>query len=199
MSDEDLIFLIKSGSKLAEKVFYVRYSSHAHYIAKTYHIEFNDSGITEEEFYEVIFSKTHEALLNYVDIERSFYKYWKAVTKNAVYDYVRMNSYHLGAKALSGISFDETRFIDNERMVFHDIIGEKDDKDISPIEILEKYIYGEETYLSKEEKLVAHLLYFKEYTTQEIIDYLHLKRSRVNYLIRTTRSKIQQILKENYL
>ena len=197
MSDEDLIFLINSGSKLAEMTIYRRYSEYARHQANNYYFLFRKSGISVDEFYAVAFSKVHDALLKQEGITSNFYIYWKTMAKNAIYDYVRDNSYESGAKSFAGLSLDGTCYEDNEVITFNDIVGEKEDNSLQ--ETLDTYVYGEGELLSDEEKLIAELYIIKDCTIQEIVDITHLSRSRVNYLIRTTKAKIQKLLKENYL
>ena len=198
MSDEDLIFLINSGSKLAETVFYKRYSRYSNKIAKEYYEYFKSSGISREDFYAVALAKTHAALMNYTNVSQPFNRYWKSAVRNAVYDYVRHNSYKCSAKALSGISFDEECYPNNEHMLFHDIYGE-DESSREIYELIEKYVYGPSDYLSDDQKLLADLLFFKEWKPSSILEYTHWTRARLSYLIRATKKKIQRLLKENYL
>ena len=198
MSDEDLIFLIKSGSKVAEQVFYNRYSKNASELAKTYYIEFKDTGIPEEDFFSVAFSKTHQALLKFANRRKGFYSYWRAVVKNAVYDLVRDNSYSLGARSLGDTSLDDTRYDNNEKMMFHDIYGE-DENQATLVEVVENVIYGDSHHLTDEEKLMADLLLFKELKPGEIMKLTNWSRGHTSYLIRVVKSKIQEIIKENYL
>ena len=198
MSDEDLIFLIKKGSKAAERTLYQRYSRYARHQAKHYAHEFKGSGISEDEFYAVSFSKTHEALLKYENINKSFFVYWKIVTKNAIYDYVSANSYEAGAKALSGASLDSLCFDNNEMLHLGDIVGEVE-RNNQIIEFLLPYINGEIEYLTELERRVAELLLIYDYNRKEIAKALGYKESRSNYLVRQTLDKIQKLLKENYL
>lgn len=198
MSDEDLIFLIKSGSKLAERVFYIRYSKYSLSVAKKYYQEFKDSGISVDDFYAVAFSKTPEAVANYEDVDRSFNIYWHSVVKHEIYDYIKDNSYTLGAKSFSGISLDSMRYENNEKLMLHDIVGSEEEPTNSVEEILRPYIYGKKDYLTDDEKLIAHLIYFEQLSINEITKITILGRNRVNYLIRNTKEKIQKIIKENY-
>lgn len=198
MSDEDLIFLINSGSKLAEQVFYRRYSNFAHEVAKSYYLEFKDTGITEEDFYAVAFSKTHSALINYAHRHKNFLAYWRIVVKNAIYDYVRDNSYSLGARPLSGTSLDEYRYDNNEHLLFHDIYGDSSHNSQTLIHIIEDQVYGESNYLSHDEKLLADLLFFQELKPSEILSETNWSRNRLSYLMRVVKKKIQILLKENY-
>lgn len=198
MSDEDLIFLINSGSKLAEMAIYRRYGEYARHQANNYYFHFRKSGISVDEFYAVAFSKVHDALKKQEDITSNFYIYWKTMVKNAIYDYVKHNSYESGAKAFAGLSLDGMCYDDNEVITFNDIVGENE-KSSSLMDILNSYVYGDEILLSDEEKLIAELYIIKDSSIQEIMDITHLSRSRVNYLIKTTKKKIQKLLKENYL
>ena len=199
MSDDDLIFLINSGSKLAEQVFYRRYSVYAREIAKSYYIDFKDSGISEDDFYAIAFSKTHDALNSYGDKRKKFLLYWKIVVRNAIYDYVRDNSYTLGARALAGTSFDEIRYMNNEHVLFHDIYGEEERNDDSLLKFIEGYVYGTSKYLNYREKMVADLLYFQEKTPLEILKETNWSRGTLSYVMKMTKEKIQKIIKENYL
>lgn len=198
MSDEDLIFLINSGSKLAEMTIYRRYSEYARHQANNYYFYFRKSGISVDEFYAVAFSKIHDALRKQEGITSNLYIYWKTMVKNAIYDYVKHNSYESGAKAFAGLSLDGMCYEDNEVITFNDIVGEQEEN-ISLTDILDNYVYGEEDLLTDEEKLVAELHIIKDRSVQEIMDITHLSRGRVNYLIRTSKEKIQKLLKENYL
>ena len=98
MSDEDLIFLMKSESKVAERAFYRRYSDYSLHLAKNYYVHFKGSGISVDELYAVAFSQVHEALKKADNITTAFYVYWKSVVKNAIYDYVKENSYEEGGR-----------------------------------------------------------------------------------------------------
>ena len=198
MSDEDLIFLIRSGSKVAEVSFYKRYSEYSRHAARTYHSYFERSGISEDEFYAVAFSKTHEVLSKYDNIDKCFYVYWRAIVKNSVYDYVRDNSYQSGARIYAGISLDDTRYENNETLSFNDIIGENERIDRIH-EFLKEYLENDHTEFTKEEKMIIDLLFFKGYTRMEIVGLLGYKKSRVNYLARRVSDKLQRLLKENYL
>ena len=198
MSDEDLIFLIKSGSKLAERMIYRRYSEYARNQAKKYYYSFKNSGISMDEFYAVAFSKVHDALMRIDEITTNFYIYWKTMAKHAIYDYVRENSYELGAKSFAGLSLDRVCYDDNDIVTFNDIVGESEEKN-SLQEAIDKYVYGDEKLLSDEEKIVAELHFIQECTVKEIMDITHLTRGQVNYLIKTSKEKIQKLLKENYL
>ena len=198
MSDEDLIFLIKSGSKQAERVIYRRYGEYARHQARNYYYSFSKSGISEDEFYAVAFSKVHDALQRYEDITSNFYIYWKTMVKNAVYDYVKDNSYEVGARSFAGLSLDGSCYDDNESMMFSDLVGENEAKDTLQ-ETIGKYVYGDECLLTDEEKVIVDLYYVQELSRKEIADITHIKRSRVNYLLRVTKEKIQKLLKENYL
>ena len=199
MSDDDLIFLINSGSKLAEQVFYRRYSEYARDIAKSYFVDFKNSGISEDDFYAIAFSKTHDALNGYGNKTKKFLLFWKIVVRNAIYDYVKENSYTLGARALAGTSFDEIRYMNNEHVLFHDIYGEEEEKNDSLLKFIEGYVYGSSKYLTYREKVVADLLYFKEMTPSEILEETKWSRNTLSYVMRVTKRKIQKIIKENYL
>jgi hypothetical protein len=125
MSDEDLIFLIRANSQAAEKVFYKRYSEYSLHLAnKYYHIFKKNSGITLEELYAIAFSKTHEAVLRFDEIDKTFYAYWRTMVKNAIYDYVRTNAYEAGGKIFAGLSLDHKRYYDNEVIMLSDVVGE---------------------------------------------------------------------------
>ena len=197
MSDEDLIFLINSGSKLAEMAIYRRYGEYARHQANNYYFHFRKSGISVDEFYAVAFSKVHDALLKQNEITSNFYIYWKTMVKNAIFDYVRDNSYESGARSFAGLSLDGACYDDNEVITFNDIVGEEDNNSLQ--DTLDNYVYGEENLLTDEEKLIVELNIIKECSIQEIMDVTHLSRGRVNYLIRTSKEKIQKLLKENYL
>ena len=198
MSDEDLIFLINRGSKSAETTLYQRYSVYARHQARKYLAEFEDSGISEDELYAVAFSKVHESLTKFDEIEKVFYVYWKTVARNAIYDYVRKNSYKFGAKEFAGVSFDDYRYSNNYSLYFSDVIGQ-DESDEEMRKFLEPYIEGNIELLTNEEKLVAKLKLFDDYSRKEIQDVTGLKMSRVNYLLSSATKKLQQLLKENYL
>lgn len=198
MSDDDLIFLINSGSKLAEQVFYRRYSEYSRDIAKSYYLDFINSGISEDEFYTIAFSKTHDALKTHGNKKLAFLLYWKIVVRNAIYDYVQENSYTLGAKALAGTSFDEIRYMNNEHVLFHDIYGEEEDTN-SLLKFIEEYVYGPSEYLTYREKVLADLLYFKEMKPSEILVETNWSRGILNYVTKMMKEKIQKIIKENYL
>lgn len=202
MSDEDLIFLINSGSKLAEKVFYIRYSKHSRIVAKEYLEAFPDSGITKEDFYAVIFAKTYEALTRYKTnlIEKSFYKYWRAVIKNAVYDYVRINSYQMGARALSELSFDEVAYSNNDSLMLHDMISENE-ADHHLMEMIKSLIEknGKEKYFNYEENELLRLMIYEDKTIMEIMKEFNISRNHMNYLMKHIREKLEQIIKDNYL
>ena len=199
MSDEDLIFLINAGSMLAEQVMYERYSKYSHLIAHGYHNDFKSSGITEEEFFAVAFAKTPQAIQNYSDKDIPFHSYWLATVKNAIYDYVNTNSYRLGARPLSGISFDEEPYNDNEHLLFHDIFGEEDNHSGTAFDLLDQLLSEDDRRLDSEQKLVARLLFVEELKPAEAIEITGFTRSRFSYLTRVTKRKIQQIMKENYL
>ena len=200
MSDEDLIFLINSGSKLAEKVFYVRYARQSHAVAKEYFEAFKDSGISEEDFYAVIFAKTYDAFISFNSktVEKTFYKYWRAVIKNAVYDYVRINSYQIGARPLGDTSFDDIAFINNENLMLHDTIGENE-TDNQILELIKSYVESDSEFFTYEEKALLRLLIYEENTIQEVSDNFDIPRNHINYLIRCIREKTKKIIKDNYL
>ena len=193
MSDEDLIFLMRKGSKQAEMVFYARYSELSKIAAKDYFREFFDSGISEEDFYAVIFSKTYQAFKKYRNVKKSFQSYWIAVTKNAVYDYVRMNSYQLGAKSMGDISLDEVPYEDNEGLSFHDIIGELDESPI--METLKQYVNSNNHYFTEEEKDLIRLLFFENNSVKDLTDEYDITRDRVYYILKSLKYKIPRILK----
>ena len=198
MSDEDLIFLIRSGSKAAEASFYKRYSNYSRHAAKVYVSYFEKSGISEDEFYALAFSKVHEALARYESIEKHFYIYWKTVVKNAVYDYIRDNSYQFGAKALAGISFDDLCYENNDTLSFYDVIGENDRLNQLG-EFVKEYLKRDDIDLSEDEKLVADLLFLKGYSRSELGDLLGWKKGKVHYVAKMVTEKFQRLLKENYL
>ena len=198
MSDEDLIFLINRGSKAAETVLYQRYSIYSRHLARTYVKEFEDSGISEDELFAVAFCQVHESLTKYEDIEKMFYIYWKTVARNAIYDYVRENSYKFGAKEFACVSFDDYRYSNNYSMFFSDVIGQSEsDEEIKGI--LDPYILGDKDLLTDEEKRLAKLKFYEDYSRKEIQELTGLKMSRINYVLSTATKKIQQLLKENYL
>ena len=198
MSDEDLIFLMKSGSELAEKAMYRRYNEYSRHEAKTYFNSFKDSGITIDEFFAVAFSKVHEAIKKYETINVCFYVFWKQIAKNAIYDYIRENSYQLGAKAFGTLSLDDNCYDDNDVLLFSDVLGENETRNTLK-DTLDTYIYGDNQYLSSDEKLIADLFYIQERSRKEIVEITKLGKNRVNYLIRTTKQKIQTLIKENNL
>jgi len=198
MSDEDLIFLIKRGSKAAETVFYQRYSVYSRHAARHYLSEFRDSGISEDEYFAVAFSKIPEVLARDEDLGKTFYVYWKAVVRNAIYDYVKENSYTLGAKPLGDISLDDYRYKDNLSILFTDIMSENETDDEIK-DYLRPYLEGNNTLLSEDEKLVARLKIYEDCSRSDIIKLTGLGERRVDYLTRTALDKIKQLLKENYL
>ena len=198
MSDEDLIFLTNAGSKLAEMAFYRRYSEYSRHQARIYASCFKNTGITEEEFYAVAFSKTHEAFLRFDRIEKDFYTYWKVMVQHAIYDYVRDNSYQAGGKAFGGTSLDRQRFYNNEVLLLSDTVGE-DETTNQVYEFIQALVDGESNLLTKEEKVIADLLLLQEHSRKDICQLTNWPMNKVNYLARKVTRKIQQILKENYL
>lgn len=199
MSDEDLIFLIRANSQAAEKAFYKRYSDYSLHLANKYYYIFKkNSGITLEELYAIAFSKTHEAVLRFDEIDKTFYAYWRTMVKNAIYDYVRTNSYEAGGKIFAGLSLDHKRYYDNEAIMLSDVVGE-DEKENEIMKFLEPYIKGKKKLLTSNEQKVAELLLIKQYSIKEITEELHFTRNKTNYLIRNMKNKIQKIIKENYL
>ena len=198
MSDEDLIFLINAGSELAQMTFYRRYRQYAKMVAKEYYKEFKDSGIQEDEFFAIAFERVQHAIEKYKNIQKKFLTYWKVIVKNAIYDYVRVNSYQGGMKVLSGLSLDSDCYHDSDRYTFHDAIGEKEEEN-GLKEFLENYLEDNEKTLSDDEKLILRHYILVDHTIEELCEITHLNKARINYLIRTTRNKIQQIIKENYL
>ena len=198
MSDEDLIFLMKSGSEIAERAIYRRYNNYAKHEAQSYYKSFKHSGIVVEEFYAVAFSNVHEAIMKYEHVTACFYLFWKTMVKYAIYDYVKKNSYQTKAKPLGDISLDDAYYDNNEVILFSDVVGENE-KQNKLKDALDDYIYGEDHYLSEEEKIIADLFFIQERSRKDIIQTTGLGKNRVNYLIRTTKLKIQNLIKENYL
>ena len=198
MSDADLIFLIQRGSKAAETVFYQRYSVYARHAARKYHAEFKESGISEDELYAVAFSKTHESLTKWDGKNNVYYVYWKHVVRNAIYDYVRENSYTLGAKPLGDISIDDYRNKDYLGLIVGDPYSELERaEDIK--EFLKPYLEQGNNLLSEDEKLIVKLKVFEECSRTDLVKLTGMGKNRVNYLIKTALGKIQKLLKENYL
>lgn len=198
MSDEDLIFLINAGSQLALTIFYKRYYIYSKALAKEYALEFKDSGIQEDEFFAIAFERVQHALKKYQNIHKKFMPYWKKVVRNAVFDYVRVNSYQSGAKIYGEISLDSECYHGNEKFTFHDAIGEMDEENQLQ-KLLESYLAEDESTLTNEEKLILYYYFLEQRTIADISEITSFARTRVNYLIKTTRQKIQKIIKENYL
>ena len=198
MSDEDLIFLINRGSRAAETVLYQRYSAYSRSMAKRYQTEFSDSGISEDEFYAVAFSKVHESIKKFAELEKVMFVYWKTIAKHAIYDYVNENSYNCGAKQFAGVSFDEYFYNNNVRLLFSDVIGQtEDDEEVK--EFLRPYLEGDNDLLTEQEKSIALLRFYDGYSRKEIEELTGLKRSRLDYLLDCATKKLQKLLKENYL
>ncbi len=198
LKDEDLIFLMSSGSKYAQSIFYKRYNHHSRELAKYYVGEFPNSGISIDEFYAVAFEAVKIAVDSYKKIKTTFYKYWKVIAKNAILDLVKKESYQYGARALAGISLDQDYHIERRRVSLHDVVGEDEhDNEISNA-VMEE-VYGENSSLSDEERLIGDLYIIKGFTPKEIMEKTGWNRNKFSYLLKKTKCKLQTLLKENYL
>ncbi len=199
MSDEDLIFLMSAGSEAASMAFYARYNEHAWKIAKAFFKCHSNHGIAVNEFYTVAFEATYIALRQYKNIRGRFYPYWNVTAMHDMVDYLNENSYVGEAKPLGGVSLDSVCYINNERQIFHDVIGSEDDESNELSEVVRHFIVDDNKVLTDEEKILANLLLLENLSAGEIIKITGWKRNKYSYLLRKLRTKMQKILKENYL
>lgn len=197
MSDDDLIFLVDAKSQLAEQELINRYMVIAKNVAKEYADVFSDSGILYDDFYSIAISCIHIAIHSYNNRKVPFKKYWKICVRNAIYDYVKDNSYRSGAKALSEISLDDTCYKESDSVRFHETVADSHSTN-TIYDILYDYASSDSDYFTKDEKVMIILHYLEERTIDEFCDITGWSKSKANYVIKNAKKKIFEILKDNY-
>lgn len=197
MSDDDLIFLVDANSQLAEKELINRYMQVAKKVAKDYSDAFSDSGIPYEDFYAIAINCIHNSIHTYSNREVPFRRYWKVCVRNAIYDYVRNNSYRTAALPLSEVSLDDVFYKEGENIRFHDTVADNQPSN-TIFELLYDYVSSNDGYFSKDEKTLIVLHYLEERTLIEFLEVTGWSRSKTYYIIKKARIKIAELLKDNY-
>lgn len=187
--DEELVTLVRQGDMHAECLLYHRYYGYSKVIANSF-VRQHNVNIDYDELVSVAFSCVPSAVNKYSNIA-SFKKYWTAVAKNAMADYVKQNSESLT------VSLDSLCYCDNDKVTFHDVIGESENPVANELDkIIEEYIYDPNSNLTDKEALVAHYLYYRQYDIDEIIVKTGWVPDQAYYTLRRTRKKISDYLKK---
>lgn len=200
-TDESLVERVLNKDKQAEAIFYKRYYEYSKRLGSSYYFDYKRTGISEDEFIAVAFSVTAIAVKAYKFGTCPFYFFWKRVANNAIRDYIRENSYTLGAKEYGDMSLDAKRYSDNDVITIGDTIGKDDEEDIinnDLAECLKNYIYNPKSDLNNEETLTAHFLFYRQYDVKEIMKATNWNKQKTYRLIRNVRNKISVYLKNRY-
>ena len=197
LTDERLVFLICKGDSHAEAIFYDKYYQKSKIAGRVFYLKYGDLGISEDEFTAVAYSSVALAINKYKQIKGSFNSYWSAIVKNEVAKYIEENTTVLSNK--SNISLDDECYENNDVIQYHDTLSSSENDDgLTLKECIKKYIYSPTSDLSDEEALVAHLLFYREYSLEEIMNRTGWKRAKTYYVMRNTRKKISDYLKSAY-
>lgn len=202
LTDEELLYLYEAGSDSAKSALFDRYYNYSVGLGKYYYKMFKRCGISIEEYTAVAFSKFDEALKSHKKIRIDLLNYWKLLVKNAVYDYIRKNSYTLGARAFM-LSLDDTVvYDDDDPLYLHDVVGDLDEviSDSRSIMGLIKAIVETDEYdFTSEEREIVRLTYLEGYEIEESAKILNISSNHAYYIAKMVKRKISEIIKDSYL
>ena len=193
LTDEELAALIKRNDTHAECELYHRYYKKSVAFARRFSCNCEYYGIEIDDLVAVCFACVKTAVDGFsIEEKKSFHAYWKIVSRNAMLNYLKANTrdYHFN------ISLDGARYHDSDTVTLHDALGKQDDSFDDLNKAIASYIYNPKSNLSDEEALVAHYLYYREYSFTEIASHTGWKINKVYYLVSCTRKKISDYLKK---
>lgn len=198
MADDELVFLIRHGNELAQTVLFDRYKLRSEILAKEFFKEFSMTGIQVDEFATIAFAAVGKAIDKCDNEPGGFFLFWKKIARNDMFSYVR-SDHSLYSFSDVRISFDDMHYSDNERIQVHETISSPEDDKIEGLEeYLEKFIYSKDNGFTDDEALVAHLMFYRNYTPTEISKFVGWKKSKTFYVVDSVRNKISDYLKSGY-
>lgn len=194
-SDNELLYMVRCGSKEAFDLLQYKYQKVIKKFITEYFNDFYIYGLDIEDIIQECLITFYESLFCFNEDKGMFYSYVMKSVKYRVYDLIKVslsvknngfnyattelefendNSYHNVERY--GVDFEETN--PNNYFVLRETLSS---------------IFGENSNLSKEEKLIISLKVMG-YTIEEIAAKTNLGRKRVEYIIKLAKVKIKEVV-----
>lgn len=196
LNDDTLVALIRQGDSHAELLLYQKYWGFAKNLGRKIYLNYKYCGISEDEFTSVAYASVMESVKTYTG-KNSFYRFWLIIAQNECIDYLRENAFY-GKLNINGVvSLDNSLNLD--MLSFHEMVGVSDDNFSDLInETYYFFIRDKEMNLSKEEKIAAYYVLYKQLDISEIAYLTKWSKQKVYRLVKKVKTKVSNFIKSRY-
>lgn len=151
-------------------------------------------GISFEELKSVALSTIYVSARTISKMHKSFFSYYRLALQRDLVDYIRKNSYLIGAKGFSGLSLSSSNN-ENDGLTFAETLGFNDDSVNAEVEIHK--LVNDEKLFTKRERVILNL-YLDGVPFPKIAKMTHQSLSNTYHQFSKLTKTLRDIISERY-